>query len=439
MSFPRYPNYTASGVEWLGAVPAHWQKKPLYSSATERTQSNKGMIEDNLLSLSYGRIVRKDISSNDGLLPESFETYQIVKPGDIVIRPTDLQNDWRSLRSAIVEETGIITSAYIVVTPCGPDAKYMSYLFRTYDAMKVFYSMGGGLRQSIKYLDLKRLPIILPPLTEQTQIAAFLDRETVKIDELVVEKRRLMELLKEKRQAVISYAVTKGLNPGVPIKPSGLNWIGDVPAHWILSRVKSVSTFTTSGPRGWSDHISDEGSLFVQSGDLNDELEIEFARSKRVQVTNDAEATRTLLNDGDVVVCITGAKTGNVAVCAAAPEAAYINQHLCLIRPTEAILSAYLGVLLKSKLGQTHFELSQYGLKQGLSLEDVKEAPVLLPPKAEQTAIVTHLEAEIAKSDTLTNEAQRAIDLLQERRTSLISAAVTGQIDVRGLVELEAA
>ncbi len=254
---------------------------------------------------------------------------------------------------------------------------------------------------------------------------------------LVGEQRRLIELLKEKRQAVISHAVTKGLNPNAPLKPSGIEWLGDVPEHWEVRRIKTVSSFIMSGPRGWSERIGEAGSLFVQSGDLNDRLEVEFATAKRVQVNDDAETTRTRLYDGDVVVCVTGAKTGNVAVCFMVSEAAYVNQHVCLVRPTSDVLPMYLGVLLKSRLGQTYFEISQYGLKQGLSLEDVREAPVLLPSVDEQRRIIAYLEAETAKLDALTAEAVRAIELLQERRTALISAAVTGKIDVRGLLETE--
>jgi type I restriction enzyme S subunit len=156
-------------------------------------------------------------------------------------------------------------------------------------------------------------------------------------------------------------------------------------------------------------------------------------------VGDDAEAARTLLCLGDVVVCITGAKTGNIAVCSTIPESAYINQHLCLIRPMGEIQPLFLGILLKSQLGQIYFALSQYGLKQGLSLEDVKEAPVVIPPLPEQTLIVKYLKSETDKLDILTVEAQRAIDLLQERRTALISAAVTGKIDVRNAMERQAA
>jgi type I restriction enzyme S subunit len=253
MSFPCYPKYKDSRVEWLGEVPIHWDVKPLCAVVAERSESNKGMREENLLSLSYGRIVPKDITSNDGLLPDSFETYQIVKPGDIVFRFTDLQNDKRSVRTALVEETGIITSAYLAVVPTGVHSGYLSYLCRAYDVTKVFYSMGGGLRQSLRFVDLKRLPTLLPPLSEQTAISTFLDRETAKIDQLVTEQQRLIELLNEKRQAVISHAVTKGLNPDVPMKPSGVEWLGDVPAHWVVIELKRIADVSTGMAKG-KDH-----------------------------------------------------------------------------------------------------------------------------------------------------------------------------------------
>jgi type I restriction enzyme S subunit len=220
VSFPRYPEYKDSGVEWLGEVPAHWELLPLFSCARERIESNRGMVENNLLSLSYGRIITKNMFSNDGLLPESFETYQVIRTGDVVFRLTDLQNDKRSLRTALVEETGIITFAYVAVSPIDIDPPLFSYLMRAYDLTKVFYSMGGGLRQSMKFSDLKRLPVLIPPLPEQRAIAGFLDRETAKIDALVAEQERLCELLREKRQAVISHAVTKGLDPDAPMKDS---------------------------------------------------------------------------------------------------------------------------------------------------------------------------------------------------------------------------
>ena len=199
------------------------------------------------------------------------------------------------------------------------------------------------------------VPVPFEPFRAQA-IAAFLDRETAKIDALVAEQERLLVLLEEKRQTGIANAVTKGLDPTVPMKDSGVEWLGQVPAHWSLQPVRWLSTFVTSGPRGWSDHIDVEGSLFIQSGDLSDDATIEFSAAKRVKVKDDAETARTSLQEGDVVVCITGAKTGKVAVCTRLPETAYVNQHLSLIRPKQDVVPTFLGHALKSQVGREHFQ-----------------------------------------------------------------------------------
>ncbi len=293
------------------------------------------------------------------------------------------------------------------------------------------YGAGGQKRVPDDFV--RDFAIGFPPLPEQCHIATFLDRETAKIDALVEEQRRLIDLLKEKREAVISQAVTKGLDPSVPMKESGVEWLGNVPAHWDVLRVKAVSTFLTSGPRGWSDHIGDDGALFVQSGDLTEALGIDFGNAKRVVATDDAEAKRTQLKVGDVLVCITGAKTGKVAVCDQIDEPAFINQHICLIRPAAGLRPTYLGAYLHSAAGQRYFELAQYGLKQGLSLENVKQAAVPVPPQAEQEQIVDHVNRLATELDALTEAAEMSIALLHERRAALIAAAVTGKVDVRDI------
>ncbi|WP_229725618.1 restriction endonuclease subunit S [Calditerricola satsumensis] len=210
-----------SGVDWLGEVPAHWDIVPLFTVARERNVPNIGCQEMNVLSLSYGRIVRRDISENFGLLPESFETYQIVDTGNIVLRLTDLQNDKRSLRVGLVQERGIITSAYVtleVITRVSP--KFLFFLLHAYDVSKVFYNMGAGVRQTLKYDDLKRLPVLIPSQEEQQAIAAFLDRETAKIDALISKIREGIERLKEYRTALISAAVTGKIDVRHEVDPS---------------------------------------------------------------------------------------------------------------------------------------------------------------------------------------------------------------------------
>ncbi|MDP3069406.1 MAG: restriction endonuclease subunit S [Opitutaceae bacterium] len=436
-----YPEYKDSDVEWLQSVPADWAISrvkffaALNSSKAELNHLPRNTEVTFLPMEAIGEQGELD-ASRTKLLSEVSSGYTFLAEGDVCI--AKITPCFENGKGAIV--TGLkngIAFATTEVIPfrCGAacDSRFLYYLLTSAPFNKQaegsMYGAGGQKRVADNFV--ANYHFSAPSLPEQTQIAAFLDHETAKIDRLIEKQQALIALLKEKRQAVISHAVTRGLNPSAPLKNSGIEWLGQVPEHWKILRVKTVSTFLTSGPRGWSERVGEEGSLFIQSGDLNDLLEIKYATAKRVLVGNDAETDRTRLIEGDVVVCITGAKTGNVAVVESVPETAFINQHLCLIRPGTNICPAFLGSFLKGQIGQTYFELSQYGLKQGLSLEDVKEAPVVLPPLDEQTAIVDHLKTNTSKFDSIIQEALGAVTLLQERRTALISAAVTGKIDVR--------
>jgi type I restriction enzyme S subunit len=200
-----------SGVDWLGEIPEGWNLSPLFVILPEHYVQNIGMQSSDVLSLSYGKIIQKDVSDNFGLLPESFETYQLVYPDDIILRLTDLQNDQQSLRTAISSFYGIITSAYIKLR-CFQNPSYFHWLLYSADIQKVFYGLGGGVRQSMKYVDLKRFLLVVPPLTTQKAIAAFLDRETTKLDALVAEVEGAIELLKERRSALITAAITGKIN-----------------------------------------------------------------------------------------------------------------------------------------------------------------------------------------------------------------------------------
>ena len=198
-----------SGVEWIERIPGSWKVYPLFTVAREKEKRNIGNQVQNVLSLSYGKIINKDVDDNFGLLPESFETYQIVNEGNIMLRLTDLQNDKRSLRVGLVRNQGIITSAYICLDFFrNIDPPYAFYLLYAYDITKVFYSLGGGVRQTMKFEDLKWLPILVPSAAQQHAIASYLDRETAKIDSLVAKIHEAIDRLKEYRNTLISAAVT---------------------------------------------------------------------------------------------------------------------------------------------------------------------------------------------------------------------------------------
>lgn len=199
----------SSSIEYVGNIPAHWSVFPVYHFFGERKNKNSLGKEDNLLSLSYGRIIRKDINSNGGLLPESFNTYNIVEAGDIIIRPTDLQNDKRSLRTGLAKEHGIITSAYIALMPIKQlNSGYFHYLLHAFDVMKVFYNMGNGVRQGLNFSEFSRLIVFEPPIDEQNAIVKNLDDKCEQVDAIISDKKAQLETLDEYKKSLIFEYVT---------------------------------------------------------------------------------------------------------------------------------------------------------------------------------------------------------------------------------------
>jgi type I restriction enzyme S subunit len=429
MTFPAYQKYKGCEITWINEIPQHWGVLPLLGLASETCKSNIGMLEDNLLSLSYGKIVRKDIGSNDGLLPESFETYQIVEPGDIVFRLTDLQNDKRSLRTAIVKETGIITSAYVATTPNSISSEYLNYLLRAYDATKVFYSMGGGLRQSLKYSDIKRLPILVPSSEEQTSIVSFVDCELAKIDPLITEQERLIELLAEKRQAVISQAMTKGLDKSRPLKDSCVEWIGLTPAHWDVLAIKRLSQVKRgASPRPIDDpkYFDDDGEYaWVRIADVSSSDGFLIETTQKLSELGSSLSVKR--EPGQLFVSI----AGTVGKPCITKIKACIHDGFVYF-PSLTIDPMFLYRIFES--GICYGGLGKMGTQLNLNTETIGSIKVPLPPPDELAAILDYVDNETKRFDALMHEAQHVIDLLQERRVALISAAVTGKIDVRGFV-----
>lgn len=198
-----------SGIEWIGEIPRHWIVTYLKSFFDEGKNKNKHARETNLLSLSYGKIIKKDINTQTGLLPQNFNNYNIVEEGSIIIRPTDLQNDKKSLRTGLVNERGIITSAYINLKPKKNVAyKYFHYLLHSYDLMKVFYNMGSGVRQGLTYSEFSKLLVLRPSKLEQERIISYLDKETRLIDESIAIKQKQLETLEEYKKSLIYEYVT---------------------------------------------------------------------------------------------------------------------------------------------------------------------------------------------------------------------------------------
>ena len=348
MSLPQYLRYKDSGVEWLGFIPEHWRVGRLKNSVL----SSKGGIWGNEESFDDNDIACVRVADFDRSklrvalenptirnVLQSERNGRILERGDLLLEKSG--GGENQLVGCVVmyeHDEQAVCSNFVarLKLAAGMVSEYWCYVHFALYALRINYcsiNQTSGIQNldQDKYLN-ESVPY--PDFLEQSAIAKFLDRETAKIDALILEQEKLITMLAEKRKATISNAVSKGLNASVPMKDSGVEWLLQVPEHWSTGRVKQISTFITSGPRGWSEFIDENGDdIFLQSGDLNYELEILPHQAKRVIPPKGAEGVRTRLEAGDVVVCITGANTGRVAVVDSLPATTYINQHLSLIRP----------------------------------------------------------------------------------------------------------
>ena len=436
MSFPRYPKYKDSGVEWLGQVPEHWEAIRYKNVFEEKFVGAEGALP--LGSISFGRVVFK---SEDFFNEATKATYQEVLAGEFLINPINLNYDLKSLRTAFSEINTCVSPAYIVLKAKGaPDKNYLKHQLHAFDLFHM-KTLGAGVRQTITFGDIGTCQTYLPPLPEQTRIAEFLDQETTKIDALVAEQEQLMELLKEKRQAVISHAVTKGLNPNTPMKQSGIEWLGDVPAHWKVIALKRIANVQTGMAKG-----KDNGSRktitvpYLRVANVQDGyLDLETVATMEIPAE---DLERYTLKPGDVLMNEGGDfdKLGRGHIWHGQIDPCITQNHVFAVRPRD-VSSEWLNAITGSDFAQFYFmtRSKQSTNLASISSTNLMELPVVLPPVNEQEAILSFISNQTSRFAGLITEAQCAIDLLQERRTALISAAVTGQIDVRPLLKKDAA
>jgi type I restriction enzyme S subunit len=429
-----YPEYKDSGLPWLGKIPKHWVISPGFTVFRNKQQKNIGMIETTVLSLSYGKIIVKSPEKLHGLVPESFETYQIVDPGEIIIRPTDLQNDWTSLRVGISRNRGIITSAYLCLRTTDfiiPDYGYL--LLHVYDLMKIFYGMGSGLRQNLDFTDIKRLPVVVLPKEEQAAIARFIEAFNRGVDSLIRYKRRLIELLNEQKQVIIHRAVTRGLDPNVHLKPSGIDWLGDVPEHWEVQKVKQCASRFYAGGTPDSDNSkyycdSLDGIPWLLIADLTRQLRV-FDSKNRITEQGRASKHLEILPIGTVVYSMY-ASLGTASIL---EIPACVNQAILGIMPDERVLNREYLLQVFIALKPHVVAESSASTQANLNAAKVRNLWLPLPPILEQVSIVRHIVDQSRGLDTDIIRLQREIELLREYRTRLVADVVTGKLDVRDM------
>lgn len=423
----KYARYKNSGISWIGEVPEHWDVRYLFQKVREHYISNKEVHHQNLLSLSYGRIIQKDINKTEGLLPESFDTYQIVENGNIVLRLTDLQNDHKSLRVGLVTQEGIITSAYecLEVFDNSLLPVYLYYQLHSFDIKKMFYGMGGGLRQNLNYNELKKIRMVVPPLPEQKAIAEYLDKKTAQINELVSAKQKQIELLKEYKQSVIANAVTGKIDERREKrkwKDSGISWIGKIPENWEIKRVASFFDENKVLNKDFAFKKAYQfkfGSL-VMKNEVGDEMEYEETYVKY-----------TVLNKNDIV--LNGLNLNydfvsqRVAIC---PAPGIITSAYIAMTPRKTVEAMYYLWLFKTMDNKKMLHGMGSGIRLTLSFSDMKNQRIPVPSLSEQKEIVAYIEKKVSSIDSQIASIENQIANLNEYKQSLISDVVTGKVKV---------
>lgn len=421
-----------SKIPWIGDIPNHWTLCSTSALFHEHKEKNKGLTCTNLLSLSYGRIRRKDINTTEGLLPESFDTYNIISSGDIVFRLTDLQNDHKSLRTALCTEQGIITSAYLTLRKNACiNERYYHYLFHIYDVCKVFYGMGDGVRQGMGWNDIKSMPLFMAPYEEQQRIADFLDHKCTDIDNVLEKTKTGIEEYKKLKQSIINEAVTKGIRGLRPMKDCGIEWASSIPSEWEVKRVKRCINSYSKGNGITKDEVFVDGNTpCVRYGEIYSRYDNSF--SECVSATKiEIQQSPQYVSKDDILCAATGELIEEIG-----KATAYVGNTPCLAGGDIIILRhnqnpVFLSYVLNSRYAQAQKSCTKTKLKVvHISASDICNVLIALPPLEEQHEIASYLDHKCSEIDSLIASKEMFIAELELYKKSLIYEYVTGKKEV---------
>lgn len=448
MKYKKYPNYKDSGIDWLGEIPEHWNVNTIKSLLEERKESNSPLKTENILSLCmYRGVIPYSEKGNSGnKAKEDLTAYKLAYPGDIVLNSMNVVAGSVGLSKYF----GAVSPVYYMLKPRKKQDKveFFNDIFQSESFQKSLFGLGNGImvkesestgklntiRMRIPMDKLNTVLIPYPPSEEQQQIATFLDNATAKIDTLIEKQTKLIEILKEKRQAVISYAVTKGINPDVKMKDSGVEWLGEIPEHWDLPKIKYFA-LTDSGGTPTStnrEEYYDNGIYpWIRTTDLNNSELF----STPIKITQKAikDTACNLIKSGSILIGMYGG-AGTIGKHSLLRFTATINQAVCSITPNKNVIPEYLHFFIQ--FYRPYWMIGAMGTRKdpNIGQDTINNRKVPIPPHAEQKLIINYLDEKTSKIDTLIEKSNKSIELLKEKRTALISVCVTGKIDVRELV-----
>jgi len=427
-----YPEYKDSNLPWLGRIPTEWNlKRAKWYLKSKKEINTDGSCRD-VLSLTLRGVVDNDPDKPEGLVPNDYRSYQIFEKNNLVFKLIDLEN-YKTSRVGLVHRRGIMSPAYIRVIVDSPDLspKFYYYFYYSLYLQGVYNKIGAGVRATLSAKRLLDLPIPIPEKQEQDKISFFLDRKLNQIAKFIRNKRRLIQLLQEQKQAIINQAVTRGINPNVRLKPSGVDYLGGIPEHWevlpikralssmtygILERARDVGEYRVLG----MGHIKD-GNVKVENCGRIDNVPFDLILEKDDLLFNRTNSRELV---GKVGI-FTGDKANKVTFAS----------YLVRMKVNKKVFPRYMNYILNSynvisvarqnaipSLHQSNLNATRYG-----------RLLIPLPPKREQKDILAYIETKCSIIDVIIMRAKQEIDLIREYRTRLISDVVTGKIDVRNI------
>lgn len=418
-----------SGIEWIGEVPNDWRivrnknafvcNKELVGEKSELTQ---------LLSLTTRGIKKKDINNAGGKLPESFDTYQFVKENDIVMCLFDL--DCSAVFSGISPFDGMISPAYRVLS-CkeSMEPRYADYWFRYISDGRKFNHYAKNIRYTLSYEEFSALPLLLPEKSEQRSIADYLDRKCSQIDAIIAWQQEVIEKLKAYKLSVITEEVTKGLNPDVPMKDSGVEWIGEIPEHWVLNKLKYLSLDIGDGIHATPTYDEDGNVYFVNGNNIGEEYLVFKEDTNTISDTEYASYKLPLLTGNTVFVTLNGATYGKISFYHGEKILLGKSAGFITLKSTES--REFIRYYLQSYTAKLIMDLSLLGSTiANLSLRTLRDFVIPYPPIEEQIQIVNHLNNRTSSIDAAVSKKEKIVDELIDYKKSLIYEVVTGKKEV---------
>ena len=424
----RYESYKDSGVKWLGEIPGHWEVLPLkYIFKLQKKLVGRNSNKYKLLSLTLQGIKVRDLENPTGKFPSSFDSYQIVEPGDFIFCNFDNEETPRAVGQSKFK--GMITGAYDVfgVNNNNMDSNYLLYYCLYIDDAKRFKPLYKGLRKTIPFDSFMSYKIAIPPKAEQTAIANYLDSVTSKIDEAISQQQKMIDLLNERKQIIIQNAVTKGLDPNAKMKDSGVEWIGEIPENWEVIKCSYVFSGIGSGttPKSSNEYYyTNEGVNFLQTGDLNDG----YINDTTKKITDKAlkEINLKIYNKNSLIIAMYGATIGKLGILNVCTT---VNQACCVLPQTKKIsikYAFYMYMIARKDL----IIKSRGGGQPNISQDTIRNQKIIVPTKNDQEEIVEHIEKMINPIDSSISQCNKMISLLQERKQIIINDVVTGKVKV---------